>query len=233
MSRIGKKPVIIPSGVKVTKSAEGGSAPGGKDLTLTVTGPKGTLVLDIHPKVAVTITEKEINVDVAAKENKKERALWGLFRALIQNLIDGVTKGFEKKLEIIGVGFKVQTGKAEQATETYKKQQQDGIKQGKQSQAAEAGYALRVLSQMSGQVLEMRLGFSHPVFLQIPKELTVAVDKNSISVSGADKQLVGQFSSEIRELKKPEPYKGKGIKYADEVVRRKAGKVVKVVGGGK
>lgn len=184
MSRVGKKPVVIPSGVKVEK----------KDLTLTVTGPKGTLVLELHPKVIVTVSEKEVLVDVAGKENKKEKALWGLFRALIQNLVDGVTKGFEKKLEVVGVGFKVA---------------------------------------VQGTKIVMALGFSHPVEVEIPKGLTVTADKNTISISGADKQLVGQFAAEVRELKKPEPYKGKGIKYSDEVVIRKAGKVVKVVGGGK
>ncbi len=184
MSRVGKKPVIIPSGVKVEK----------KDLTLSVTGPKGTLTIEIHPKVSVTVSEQEILVDVAKQLDKRQRALWGLFRALIQNMVDGVTKGYEKKLEVIGVGFKVATAPGK---------------------------------------LNMSLGFSHPVIVDIPKELTVAVDKNVISISGASKQQVGQFAAEIRELKKPEPYKGKGIKYIDEVVRRKAGKVVKVVGGGK
>jgi len=184
MSRIGKKPVVIPSGVKVEK----------KDLVLTVTGPKGTLTMALHPKVEVAVSEKEVVIDVKNKENKRERALWGLFRALVQNLVDGVTKGFEKKLEVNGVGFKV---------------------------AVQAGK------------LVMSLGFSHPVEVVIPKDLTVMVDKNVITVSGADKQKVGQFAAEIRELKKPEPYKGKGIKYIDEVIQRKAGKVVKVVGGGK
>jgi large subunit ribosomal protein L6 len=194
MSRIGKKPVVLPSGVTaVLKSAGGGSASGG-DLILTVTGPKGALVLPLHPKVLVTVNEKEILVDVKAKDNKREKALWGLFRALIQNLVDGVTKGFEKKLEVVGVGFKVA---------------------------------------MTPGKLTLNLGFSHPIIVDIPKELTVAVDKNTISIFGADKQKVGQFAAEVRELKKPEPYKGKGIKYSDEVVLRKAGKVVKVVGGGK
>jgi large subunit ribosomal protein L6 len=184
MSRVGKKPVIIPSGVKVEK----------KDLTLSVTGPKGTLSIELHPKVIVNITEKEVTVDVAGKDNKREKALWGLFRALIQNLVDGVTKGFEKKLEVIGVGFKVA---------------------------------------VQGTKIVMALGFSHPVEVEIPKGITAVADKNVITITGADKQQVGQFAAEIRELKKPEPYKGKGIKYIDEVVIRKAGKVVKVVGGGK
>ncbi len=184
MSRIGKKPVIIPSGVKVEK----------KDLTLAVTGPKGTLTLALHPKALVSVTDKEITVDISGKTNKKEKALWGLFRSLIQNLVDGVTKGFEKKLEVNGVGFKVA---------------------------------------VQGTKLVMSLGFSHPVEVEVPKGLNVTVDKNLITISGADKQLVGQFAAEVRELKKPEPYKGKGIKYLDEVILRKAGKVVKVVGGGK
>lgn len=184
MSRVGKKPVVIPSGVTIEK----------KESTLTVKGPKGTLQLEIHPKVQVEITGSELTVNVAKQENKKERALWGLFRALIQNLVDGVTKGFEKKLEVNGVGFKVS---------------------------------------LVGTKIVMALGFSHPVEVEIPKDLTAVVEKNTITITGADKQRVGQFAAEIRELKKPEPYKGKGIKYSDEVVLRKAGKVVKVVGGGK
>lgn len=184
MSRIGKKPVIIPSGVKVEK----------KDLILTVTGPKGILNLELHPKIFLAVSDKEVNVDIADKDDKRQKALWGLFRALIQNLVDGVTKGFEKKLEVNGVGFKV--------------------------------------ASIPGKIT-MALGFSHPVEVIVPKDLTVAVDKNIITIMGADKQRVGQFAAEVRELKKPEPYKGKGIKYIDEVVRRKAGKVVKVVGGGK
>jgi large subunit ribosomal protein L6 len=128
---------------------------------------------------------------VAKPEDKKEKALWGLTRALIQNLVDGVTKGFEKKLEVNGVGFKIA---------------------------------------LQGQVLVLNLGFSHPINVDIPKGIEVAVDKNVITITGSDKQLVGQFAANIRELKKPEPYKGKGIKYIDEVILRKAGKVVKAVG---
>jgi large subunit ribosomal protein L6 len=184
MSRVGKKPVVIPAGVKAELKGD----------MLTVTGPKGALSLQIHPKVTLTVGADQIQAEVAHQENKREKALWGLFRALVQNLIEGVTKGFEKKLEVNGVGFKV---------------------------AAQAGK------------LVMALGFSHPVEVIIPKDLNVTVDKNLITISGADKQKVGQFAAEVRELKKPEPYKGKGIKYLDEVIVRKAGKVVKVVGGGK
>ncbi|MBI3232154.1 MAG: 50S ribosomal protein L6 [Candidatus Doudnabacteria bacterium] len=184
MSRIGKKPVIIPSGVKVEL----------KGSSLSVTGTKGVLALEIHPKVKVMVAENQITVDIVDRQDKRQKALWGLSRALINNLIEGVTKGFEKKLEVNGVGFKVIT---------------------------------------QGQKIVMSLGFSHPVEVEIPKDLSVTVDKNVIIISGADKQKVGQFAAEIRELKKPEPYKGKGIRYMDEVILRKAGKVVKVVGGGK
>jgi large subunit ribosomal protein L6 len=184
MSRIGKKPIVIPSGVKAEL----------RGALLTVTGPKGELKLEIHPKVSLNISGEQAVVEVKHPDNKKERALWGLFRSLVQNMVDGVVKGFEKKLEVNGVGFKVA---------------------------------------MQGQKLVMSLGFSHPVEVEIPKTLLVTVEKNSITIAGADKQLVGQFAAEVRELKKPEPYKGKGIKYSDETILRKAGKVVKVVGGGK
>jgi large subunit ribosomal protein L6 len=184
MSRIGKKPISIPSGVKVEKTSN----------LLKVSGPKGNLQQEIHPLVEVTVKENEIVVDVANKEAKKEKALWGLFRSLVFNMIEGVTKGFEKKLEVNGVGFKV--------------------------------------ASQPGKIV-MSLGFSHPVEVSVPKDLQVAVEKNLITITGADKQRVGQFAAEIRELKKPEPYKGKGIKYIDEVIVKKAGKVVKVVGGGK
>jgi large subunit ribosomal protein L6 len=153
MSRVGKKPVIIPSGVKAELKAG----------TLAVTGPKGTLQLAIHPQVSVSVAEKEVTVSVPNQLNKKQRALWGLFRSLIQNLMDGVTKGYEKKLEVNGVGFKVAT---------------------------------------QGSKLVMSLGFSHPVEVEIPKDLSATVEKNVITISGADKQRVGQFAAEIRELKK-------------------------------
>lgn len=184
MSRIGKKPIVIPSGVKVEKT----------QTVLKVSGPKGNLEVALHPQVTINVLDKEVTVDVTNQEAKKQRALWGLYRSLIFNMVEGVTKGFEKKLEVNGVGFKV---------------------------AAQAGKIV------------MALGFSHPVEVVIPKDLQAAVEKNVITITGADKQRVGQFAAEIRELKKPEPYKGKGIKYIDEVILRKAGKVVKVVGGGK
>ncbi|MBI5529926.1 MAG: 50S ribosomal protein L6 [Candidatus Doudnabacteria bacterium] len=223
MSRVGKKPVSLPQGVKAEK----------KDLTLTVTGPKGTLVLPLNPKVEVSISEKEILVDVKNKENKKEKALWGLFRALIQNLVDGVTKGFEKKLELNGVGFKMEVKKAEELKKAYQVKQADAEKKDQAGQAQTFANAVTRLGQLKGMVIDLQLGFSHPIFVQVPENLTFAIEKNVMTISGPDKQQVGQFAAEIRELKKPEPYKGKGIKYSDEVIIRKAGKVVKVVGGGK
>lgn len=184
MSRIGKKPVVLPP--SVTAEVKGND--------LVVTGPKGSLTLALNSKVAVSVADGAITADVEKKDNKKEKALWGMYRSLVQNLVEGVTKGFEKKLEVNGVGFKVQ---------------------------------------ITGQKLILNLGFSHPIEVEIPKDLQVTLDKNVISVVGTDKQRVGQFAAEVRELKKPEPYKGKGIKYSDEVILRKAGKVVKAVGGGK
>lgn len=181
MSRIGKKPVILPSGVKAVLNG----------TTLQVSGPKGTLELPVHAQVQIAIEPEQILVSVPHPDNKKEKALWGLFRSLVQNLVDGSVKGFEKKLEVNGVGFKVQ---------------------------------------VTGQKLVMSLGFSHPVEVEFPKDLQVTVDKNVITIQGADKQKVGQFAANVRALKKPEPYKGKGIKYIDEVILRKAGKVVKAVG---
>lgn len=181
MSRIGKKPITLPAGT----SAEL------KNNTLLVKGPKGTLTLDVHPTVNIAVTPEEIVVSVPKPENKQQKALWGLFRSLVQNLVTGVTVGFEKKLEVNGVGFKVA---------------------------------------VAGKDLSMQLGFSHPVVVPIPEGLEVTVEKNIIIAKGIDKQLVGQFAANIRSLKKPEPYKGKGIKYEGEVILRKAGKVVKAVG---
>ncbi len=221
MSRVGKKPIIIPSGITVEKTAE----------KLLVKGPNGTLELPLHPKIELSINSQEISVNVKNQDNKKERSLWGLYRALVQNAVLGAVKSFEKKLEVNGVGFKVELSKVQQAIEGYKKKKLEGENQNKPGQIAESEYALGQLAQMSGNILEMRLGFSHPIFVQIPAEITVTVEKNIITISGASKQQVGQFAAEVRELKKPEPYKGKGIKYSDEVILRKAGKVVKTVGG--
>lgn len=178
MSRVGKKPLSIPSGVDVKLTG----------MTLAVKGPKGELTLALHPRVKVAIDGKELTVDVHDHDLVKDRALWGLFRRLIENMVVGVTKGFEKRLEINGVGFK---------------------------------------AALQGKILKLEVGFSHDVDFSIPAGVTVAVDKNIIIVSGPDKQLVGEVAASIRSVKKPEPYQGKGIKYVDEVIRRKAGKAAK------
>ena len=182
MSRIGKKPIEIPDKVEVKIEGPG----------LIVKGPRGELSMRIHPSVKVVQQDKKIIVTVADIENSEQKALWGLMRTLIANLVDGVTEGFEKKLEINGVGFKAQS---------------------------------------SGKKLVLQVGFSHPVEFPIPDGIEIKVEGNVITVAGIDKQLVGEVAASIRAIKKPEPYKGKGIKYIDEQVRRKAGKSAKAVGG--
>jgi large subunit ribosomal protein L6 len=177
MSRIGKLPISIPSGVTITVDSD----------VLTVVGPKGQLTV---PHLSdVTVALEDGSATVTRKDDERiAKAQHGLQRALLNNAVDGVTKGFEKKLEVNGVGFRVSGG---------------------------------------GQAIEMSLGFSHPVKYEAPAGVTLTVEKMTITVSGIDKQAVGQVAAEIRSLKKPEPYKGKGIKYADEVVLRKAGKAGK------
>lgn len=181
MSRIGKLPIPIPAGVTVTITGQ----------QVSVKGPKGALELTMHPHVQSVSDGQHINVTVTDHDEQSDRALWGLYRMLIANMVTGVTAGYEKRLEINGVGFK---------------------------------------AAVSGQNVTLNLGFSHPIDFPIPAGLTIAVEKNVIIVSGIDKQLVGEAAAKIRALKKPEPYKGKGIKYSDEVIRRKAGKVVKATG---
>ncbi len=184
MSRVGKKPVEIPAGVTADI----------KDQTLKIKGPKGELVLVVHPRVTIEKSDKELTVKVKNEDNKQDRALWGLFRALINNMVVGVTQGFTKVLEINGVGYK---------------------------------------AAVSGKKLVLTLGYSHPIEMEIPAGIEAKLEKNVLTLTGIDRQAVGQFAAVIREQRPPEPYKGKGIKYADEVIRRKAGKVVKAVGGGK
>jgi large subunit ribosomal protein L6 len=184
MSRIGKKPVLLPQGVEVELNGQ----------TLKVKGPKGELVLNIHPKVQVTKTDSEILVTVKKQDDKFEKSLWGLTRALINNMVNGTVNGFTKILEINGVGFK---------------------------------------AALNGNKLVLNLGYSHPIEMQVPSGLEAKIEKNIITITGIDRQAVGQFAAKVRSMREPEPYKGKGIKYHDEVVRRKAGKVVKAVGGGK
>lgn len=177
MSRIGKLPIEIPSGVTITVDSD----------VITVKGAKGELIV---PHLSdVTVAVEDGTATVTRKDDERiAKAQHGLQRALLNNAVEGVTKGFEKKLEVNGVGFRVSGG---------------------------------------GQAIEMSLGFSHPVKYEAPQGVQLTVDKMSITVSGIDKQAVGQVAAEIRSLKKPEPYKGKGIKYADEVLLRKAGKAGK------
>ncbi len=178
MSRIGKQPIAIPAGVTITV--------GDKDIT--VAGPKGQLIVPLQENVKVAIEDNNIVV-TRVDDEPKSRAWHGLQRALLNNAVQGVTNGFEKKLEINGVGFR--------------------------------------LSSAGPNAIEMALGFSHPVKYQAPEGVELKTDKMIITVSGIDKQKVGQVAAEIRALKKPEPYKGKGIKYVDEVILRKAGKAGK------
>ncbi|MDD3035630.1 MAG: 50S ribosomal protein L6 [Candidatus Saccharimonadaceae bacterium] len=177
MSRIGKLPINIPAGVTITVDSD----------VISVKGPKGELTVPHLSDVNVTVEENDIIV-VRKNDEKIARAQHGLERALLNNAVNGVTKGYEKKLEVNGVGFRVNGG---------------------------------------GQAIEMSLGFSHPVKYTAKEGVILNVDKMIITVSGIDKQAVGQVAAEIRALKKPEPYKGKGIKYVDEVLRRKAGKAGK------
>lgn len=178
MSRVGKKPLSLPSGVTATVERD----------NVRIKGPKGELKLDLHPRVSVTLADNTLTVGVKDENYVKDRALWGLTRRLLENLVVGVTKGFEKKLEVNGVGFKVS---------------------------------------LAGKILKLDVGFSHDVDFPIPDDVAITVDKNVITVAGIDKQRVGEVASQIRRVRKPEPYKGKGIKYAEETIIRKAGKAAK------
>ena len=180
MSRIGKKPVVIPKGVTISVGA---------DNVVTVKGPKGELKQAIDRDIKVEIAGEEI-IFVRPTEQIRHRAMHGLYRALVNNLVKGVTDGFKKDLELVGVGFKA----------THQ-----------------------------GNILDLSLGYSHNIIFEVPKELKVNTvtekGKNpTISLEGVDKQLLGQVAAKLRGLRKPEPYKGKGVKYAGEVLRRKAGK---------
>lgn len=174
MSRIGKKPISVPDGVEIKISGR----------NISVKGPKGTLDFSFHQDIEVKLEGKEIQVSVK-KITKQTKALWGLTRVLISNMIEGTTKGFEKQLELHGVGFRMA---------------------------------------IQGKKINLALGFSHPVEVEIPEGLEAKIDKNVLTISGIDKQKVGQFAAAIRALKKVEPYKGKGFRYVGEIVRKKAGK---------
>ncbi len=179
MSRIGKAPIAIPAGVKVEV----------KDNLVTVKGPKGELSQEINPDIKVT--EEDGHIIVTRPDDEREhRAQHGLYRALIHNMVVGVSEGYKKEMELVGVGYR--------ATAT-------------------------------GQVLELSLGYSHAIFIKLPKEIKVEAkserNKNPlILLESADKQLLGQVCAKIRSLRKPEPYKGKGIKFVGEIIRRKSGK---------
>lgn len=174
MSRIGREPIPVLDKVQVTINGS----------TVSVKGPKGNLERTFRPNL--NIENKDNNIQVTPKDESREtRALWGLTRTLISNMVTGVADGFEKKLEFTGVGYK---------------------------------------AAVNGKVLNLNLGYSHPIDYQLPEGIEAKVDKNTITVSGADKELVGFASAKIRSFRPPEPYKGKGIKYADERIIRKAGK---------
>jgi large subunit ribosomal protein L6 len=180
MSRIGKKPVTVPSGVTVTV---------GNDGTVTVKGPKGELKQAIDRDIKVEVKDGHVNFS-RPTDQIRHRALHGLYRALINNMVKGVTEGYKKNMELVGVGYKASS---------------------------------------QGNLLDLSLGYSHNIIFEIPKEIKVATAQEkgqnpTIILEGVDKQLIGAVAAKIRSLRKPEPYKGKGVKFVGEVLRRKAGK---------
>jgi len=180
MSRIGKQPVVLPKGVTVTVSAEN---------VMTVKGPKGELKQTIDRDIKVEVKEGHLEI-VRPTDQIRHRALHGLYRSLASNMVKGVTDGYKRQLELIGVGFKASN---------------------------------------QGNILDLALGYSHNIIFEIPKELKLATEQNKgenpkITLEGTDKQLIGAVAAKIRSLRKPEPYKGKGVRYVGEVVRKKAGK---------
>lgn len=175
MSRVGKKPVVIPDGVKITQEGN----------FLKIKGPKGELERQIHPNMGIEIVENQVNV-TRPDDTKQNKSLHGLSRALVQNMVTGVTDTYKKTLDIVGVGYK---------------------------------------AELKGKNLLLNIGYSHPIFLIPPEGITLEIPtQTQIIVSGIDKQLVGLIAAKIRSFRKPEPYKGKGIKYSDEHIVRKAGK---------
>ncbi len=185
MSRIGKLPISIPAGVNVTV----------ENNTVTVKGPKGELTQQIDPKVEVKLEENEVVVNRKA-EDKQSRAYHGLYRSLIENMIIGVSEGYKKELELVGVGYRATN---------------------------------------QGNLLELSLGFTHAIYMQLPPEVKVEAkterNKNPlITLESCDKQLLGQICAKIRSFRKPEPYKGKGVKFVGEVIRRKSGKTAAASG---
>lgn len=174
MSRVGKKPVVIPDKTKVTYT----------DHHLVVQGEKGKLERSVHPNVDLKIEESMISVTLE-NETNKNRALQGLTRSLVNNMVVGVSKGFERELEINGIGYRAET---------------------------------------KGKGIIFNLGYSHPIDFPLPDGISAVIDRNIVKLAGIDKELLGRTAASIRQLRPPEPYKGKGIKYADEYIQRKAGK---------
>lgn len=180
MSRIGKQPVVVPAGVTITVSAEN---------VLTVKGPKGQLTQHIDRDITIEVKEGEV-VFNRPTDQIRHRAMHGLYRSLVNNMVKGVTEGYKKELELVGVGFKAAN---------------------------------------TGNLLDLALGYSHNIIIEIPSELKVSTTTEKgqnpkVFLEGIDKQLIGQVAAKLRSLRKPEPYKGKGVKYAGEILRRKAGK---------
>lgn len=174
MSRVGKKPVTIPEKVKIQY----------KDRIITVTGEKGSLTSTVHPAIDLAIDDKIIQVTME-KETRSNMALQGMVRSIVDNMLMGVSKGFEKSLEINGLGYR---------------------------------------AEVKGNSIVFNLGYSHPIDFKLPEGVAASVEKSTVKLSGIDKQLIGQTAATIRKLRPPEPYKGKGIKYAAEQIQRKAGK---------
>jgi len=174
MSRIGKKPIAIPKGVEVRLEGD----------QLRIKGPKGQLSINVHPHVKLDIGGDSISVSVVG-ETREARSIHGLFRVLIDNMVTGVTKRFERVLEIVGVGYR---------------------------------------AELKGRTAVFNLGYSHPINFELPEGIDAEIDKTKITLSGIDRGLLGKTAAKIRSFRKPEPYKGKGIKYAEEKIRRKAGK---------
>ncbi|MFA6306967.1 MAG: 50S ribosomal protein L6 [Patescibacteria group bacterium] len=175
MSRLGKLPIELPAGTQARLD----------DGFIIVKGPKGELKTKMHEIIKTEITDKEIKLSIDDQTIGKNKALWGLFRSLIKNMVVGVNEAYTKKLEINGVGYK---------------------------------------AAVSGDKLTLNVGYSHPVIYNLPAGIKAEVQANIIVINGIDKQLVGEVSAQIRKIRKPEPYKGKGIKYSEEILRRKAGK---------
>ena len=180
MSRIGNAPITVASGVTLEVD---------NSNIVTVKGPKGELSESVHPDITVKLEDGQILVE-RPTDQKRHKAMHGLYRALVQNMVTGVTDGYVRELELVGVGYRVNN---------------------------------------TGNLVELLLGYSHPVYFMVPSEITVTTEtekgKNpKIRLEGIDKQLIGQVAAKIRAFRKPEPYKGKGVRYSDEIIRRKAGK---------